>query len=60
MNPGHQPERFEVFELLPDQRSFTIKDTNYIFHLDKYGGWFDEYGNYYNQDAEPDDPPSFS
>jgi hypothetical protein len=51
MNPGHQPERFEVFELLPDQRSFTIKDTNYIFHLDKYGGWFDEYGNYYNQDA---------
>lgn len=60
MNPGHQSERFQVFNYLPNQRAFTIKGTNYVFHIDRYGGWFDEYGNYYNENAEPGEPPSSS
>lgn len=41
MNPGHQPERFEDFEYLPGERAFTIQGTNFVFYLDKQGGWFD-------------------
>lgn len=48
MNPGHQPERFKVFNYLPNQRAFTIKGSTHVFHIDRYGGWFDEHGNYYN------------
>lgn len=26
--------------------------------FDKYGGWYDEFNNYFNQDGEPDESPS--
>lgn len=36
---------------------FTLKDTKHIFYYDKYGGWKDEYGNYYNADGKADEEP---
>jgi hypothetical protein len=53
-NPGHQPERFEVYNELPSGKGFTIKGTDHVFIFNKYGGWYDEYHNYYNQDGEPE------
>jgi len=49
MNPGHQPERFEVFKELPNGTGFTIAGCTHVFLFDRYGGWQDEYGNYYNE-----------
>ena len=40
-----------------DNGSFTIKDCKFIFKLDRYGGWRDEYGHYYNSHGEPDFEP---
>lgn len=60
MNPGHQPERFEVYKELPDGNGFTIADCPHVFLFDRYGGWEDEFGNYYNEHGDPDDPPSSS
>ena len=36
-----QPERFEVYNLLADGKSFTIKDSKFVFKLDQHGGWKD-------------------
>jgi hypothetical protein len=58
VNPGHKPSRFEVFTESKDGKTFTIKDTDHIFKFDRFGGWFDEYGNYYNADGSASDPPS--
>ena len=52
-----QPERFEVYHLLPDGKSFTIKDSKFVFKLDQYGGWKDQFGHYYNSNAQPDIEP---
>ncbi len=60
MNPGHQPERFEVYTLLPDRKGFTIQDNTHVFQFDRHGGWYDEYDNYYNEYGEPDEPFSDS
>lgn len=44
------PDRFLEFEEFRDQTGFTIyEDGHHIdFYYDNFGGWFDEYGNYYN------------
>ncbi len=55
-NPGHQPKRFEEYVELEDGSGFTLKGSEHVFLYDKYGGWKDEYGNYYNENGEPADP----
>lgn len=61
LNPGHQPQRFFHYSEQEDGKGFTIPGTDYVFKFDRFGGWFDEYQNYYNQDGEPDSqPPSES
>lgn len=40
-----------------DGKSFTIKDCTFVFKLDRYGGWRDQHGNYYNSNGEPDFEP---
>jgi hypothetical protein len=52
-----RPERFETYVELPSKLGFRIKDSDHVFYYDKYGGWKDEYGNYYNQDGVPDEEP---
>jgi hypothetical protein len=60
MEPDHHPnpKRFEVFTEIPNKKGFKIKGSKYIYFFDKYGGWYDEYNNYYNPDGEADDHPS--
>lgn len=38
----HRPERFEVYTEMADGKGFKIKDCDYIFKYDSYGGWHDE------------------
>ena len=52
-----QPQRFDTYTLLPGGKSFTIKDCKFVFKLDKYGGWRDQNGHYYNSNGEPDFQP---
>lgn len=52
----HEPERFKDYHLLEDKSGFKIDGSDHVFHFDEEGGWFDEHGNYYNADAEPDTP----
>jgi hypothetical protein len=56
---SHQPhpERFEFYAETSDGLGFKIKGSNYIYKFDQYGGWKDEYGNYYNGDGDPDEEP---
>lgn len=56
----HDPERFEKYYELKDKSGFRIDHCDYIFKFDKYGGWRDEYHNYYNADGEPDQEPDYS
>lgn len=49
-----------MYKELPDGSGFTIADCPHVFRLDRYGGWTDEFGNYYNEHGLPDDPPSSS
>ena len=57
MDQGDKPvtNRFEVYKLLPDGRSFTIPNCKFIFKLDRFGGWRDEHGQYFNEVGEPED-----
>ena len=54
------PSRFTVYTELKDGSGFTIKGTEFVFKFDRFGGWFDQHGNYYNCDGDPEDPPSES
>ena len=54
----HQPERFEVYNMRSDGKSFTIHGCDAVFYLDQHGGWKDEFGNYYNSNGDPDEEPS--
>jgi hypothetical protein len=51
--------RFEEFKELEDKSGFVIPSGE-VFKLDKFGGWFDEFGKYYNPDAEQCPPPKES
>lgn len=53
INPGHQPKRFEEYIELEDGTGFTLKGSEHVFLYDQYGGWKDEYGNYYNENGDP-------
>jgi len=35
---------------LPDGSGFKLPDGK-EFKFDRFGGWYDEYGNYYNADG---------
>lgn len=62
-DPEHrppQPERFQKYYEVKDGSGFMIDDCDHFFKFDKYGGWFDEYKNYYNADGEPDNEPEYS
>jgi len=54
------PARFEKFELTKDESGFTLPGSNHIFYFDIYGGWFDEFDNYYDKYGMPRDPPEYS
>ena len=51
------PNRFEVYTELPDGKGFTIPNCKFVFKLDRFGGWKDEFGQYFNQDGEKDEQP---
>ena len=51
--------RFEEFKELDDNSGFKIPSGE-VFKFDKHGGWFDEYGDYFNGDGEPCTPPKDS
>ena len=60
-NPGHQIDRFLEYTLYQDEKGFFINENGQkiTFDFDKDGGWFDEYGNYYNKDGTAADPPQY-
>lgn len=62
MHSAHPPDpsRFETYKELKDGSGFTIKGSDFVFKYDRYGGWHDEFGNYYNSNGESDEPPSDS
>ena len=57
--PTTNVSRFEEFKELEDMSGFKIP-TGEVFKFDKHGGWFDEYGDYFNADGEPSNPPKDS
>jgi len=59
-NTQPNPQRFAVFNLIPDESGFTLPNYNYVFYFDENGGWYDEFNNYYNSDGQPDTPPRFN
>ena len=46
----HDPKRLEHYEEFEDGKGFRLLDGT-VFEYDKYGGWYDEYDNYYDKDA---------
>lgn len=54
--PLPDPSKFEIYEEVEDKSGFTTPNGNF-YKYDVYGGWYDEYQNYYNCDCEPCDPP---
>ena len=52
-------DRFEEFKELEDGTGFIIPSGE-VFKTDSHGGWFDENGKYFNQDAENVKPPQDS
>ena len=56
MEKPHDPAaRFEEFKELEDGSGFLLPSGE-IFLLDQEGGWFDEKGNHFSPDGEPDEP----
>lgn len=52
------PSRFVTFDEAEDGSGFYLPDGNeHFFAFDRYGGWFDEYDNYYDADGQPCEPP---
>ena len=43
-----------------DLEEAALLDSARPKDFDRYGGWEDEYGNYYNENGDPDEPPSSS
>jgi len=41
---------------LPDETGFVLPDGS-TFYFDKYGGWRDEYGNYYDANGKASPSP---
>jgi len=54
-----EPSRFEEYILIEGGAGFTVKGGTHVFYFDEYGGWFDEWGNYYNKDNVPTRPPDY-
>lgn len=55
LNPP-DPERFAEFELDKSSKGFFLPSGEY-FEFDKYNGFYDEFGNYYDKDGAPGSPP---
>ena len=55
-------QRFDEFEEFKDGTGFTVYENDrYIdFYFDKFRGWFDEDGNYFNSDGVRSKPSSES
>lgn len=51
-----QPQRFEVYNLLKGGRGFFLKDAKFIYKINRQGGFYDQFGNYYDKygDSAPD------
>lgn len=60
MHSNKPDPRFEVYTEIADGTGFTIPNCKFIFKFDRFGGWFDEKGTYFNADGVRDDPPSES
>jgi hypothetical protein len=56
--PKPDPKRFDKFDLISDESGFKIQGCDHIFYFDRFGGWFDEHKNYYNDKGEPSTPPN--
>lgn len=52
--------RFEKFNLTKDETGFTLPGSDRVYYFDVYGGWYDEFENYYNKDGVPQDAPEYS
>ena len=54
---GPQPERFKEYTEAEDGSGFYLDDNPHFFAFHAKGGWFDEFGNYYDSDGIPRSPP---
>jgi hypothetical protein len=52
--------RFEKFTLTKDETGFTIPGSDRVYYFDVYGGWYDEFDNYYSKEGVPTDAPEYS
>lgn len=52
----HQPERFKEYTEAEDGSGFFLDDGKF-FKFDKFGGWFDEFNNYYDANGNPAPAP---
>ena len=50
------PTRFEYFTELSNGDGFRIDDGS-VFYYDRFGGWYDEFSNYYNHNGEYQSEP---
>jgi hypothetical protein len=52
--------RFEKFTLTKDETGFTIPGVDRVYYFDVYGGWYDEFDNYYSKEGVPGAAPEYS
>ncbi len=43
------PDRFLNYEEFEDKKGFKVEGKSFFY--DDFGGWFDEFKNYYNKDG---------
>lgn len=47
MNDKPNPDRFKDYKLNEDKSGFSLPGCDYEFYFDEFGGWYDEFDNYY-------------
>ena len=56
-NREPQQDRFKEYTEAEDGSGFYLDDNPHFFAFDEFGGWFEEYGNYYNSEGKSAPPP---
>lgn len=49
---NRDPNRFKEYIELPDKSGFTLEGQTHVYKYDEEGGWYDEFGDYYNCQGE--------
>ena len=53
------PDRFKEYDEAADGSGFFLDDGKIFFPFDEYGGWYDEFDNYYNASGVPSPHPTY-